>query len=63
MKETMVALEHVDHGLYRHSHYSIEKMSGRWFVFDWDVMDWVADFATLRQVRSWLYKESSDSNN
>lgn len=63
MKETMVALERTSDG-YCYNNYSVEFMNNRWFVYDYDVQDWIADFKSLREVRSFIYtlENTSDSD-
>lgn len=63
MRETMVSLERTDHGNYAYKDLLIENINGRWYVFDeWfvDSLMPLADFATLREVRAWLYEREEN---
>ena len=54
----MVSLERNGNGTYSWDDLLIEKIDNRWYVF-WTDLDGVAapiaDFATLRETRTWIY--------
>lgn len=56
----MVSLERNGNGTYSWDDLLIEKIDGRWYIF-WTDLDGItapiADFSTLREVRTWIYEE------
>lgn len=53
----MAVLNKVHSGLYSYKHYSIEYEANRWFVWDHNLQQWIADFTYLRDARDFLYNQ------
>jgi hypothetical protein len=53
----MATLHRVNTGLYDYEHYSVEHDGDRWFVWDHNTQEWIADFATLREARAFLFEQ------